>query len=51
MFNLKIVYKKMTTLVLLIVAVGFAGLWTAAVAVGNYLVGVTFKWMKSYEEH
>ena len=35
----------MTQLLLtILVAVAFAGLWTAAVAVGNYLVSVTFKW-------
>ena len=37
----------MTQLLLtILVTVAFAGLWTAAVAVGNYLVNKTFKWMK-----
>ena len=37
----------MTNLFLTILLVAaFAGLWTAAVAVGEYLVSVTFKWMK-----
>ena len=37
----------MTQLLLtILVTVAFAGLWMAAVAVGEYLVSVTFKWMK-----
>jgi len=37
----------MTQLLLtILVTAAFAGLWTAAVAVGNFLVGVTSKWMR-----
>lgn len=36
----------MTQLLLtILVVLAFAGLWMAAVAVGNYLVSVTFKWL------
>ena len=36
----------MTQLLLtILVVLAFAGLWTAAVAVGNFLVCITFKWL------
>ena len=37
----------MTQLLLtILVVLVFAGLWTAAVALADYLVGVTFKWFR-----
>ena len=37
-----------TLLLTAIVAVGFAGLWTAVVAVSDSLVGLTAKWLNNY---
>ena len=37
----------MTQLLLtILVVLAFAGLWIAAVALADYLVGVTFKWFR-----
>ena len=46
MFNCKKINETMTQIMMTILGVlVFAALWTAAVAVGNFLVGVTLKWL------